>query len=354
MYRHQVRVLSTVCAVSVTTAGYLTGLVTLGTHLSPLVVNALSREGGEPLPVPYPVGGLAVAVVVTAVVAAGLWAGRGLSHRLLRWREPTAAEASRLDPAVDRLSMQFDVETPRVRVFENTTPTAYTVARPGEPATVVVTTGLLERLSEAELTAVVAHELAHVANRDAAVLTAVSTGPLVCGLVYHAADRLWRKASRSGNVADFLIEGFVAGVVAGITLVCWVPLAVVVRQLSRSREFVADRAAARATGDPEALVSALERVDAVADERSALDDRLAEPALDQLSFVETHDDTSQTDAAGADDPTTTPSTWTTRLEQTVLGRVTSHPAVERLFATHPETDARVTRLRRWSRPFAGR
>lgn len=345
MIRHQLRVVTTVCLVSLVTAGYLAGLVALGTYLLPTVVNALPGEDGGALPVPYPVGGAAVAVVIVAIVAATLWAGPGLSRRLLRWREPTPAEANRLDPAVERLSMQFDVATPAVRVLDNAAPTAYTVARPGSPATVVVTTGLLERLSEAELTAVVAHELAHVANRDAAVLAAVSAGPLVCGIVYHAAERLARKAIRSGRVADFVIEGFVAGVVATVTLVCWVPLVLAVRQLSRSREFVADRAAARATGDPAALASALERVATAEVDRPAIDARLLEPALNQLSFVETATDDTGRTSGETDDPTATPSRWTTELEQTVLGGVVTHPAVAGVFGTHPETTARVARLR---------
>ncbi|ERH11660.1 MAG: Zn-dependent protease [halophilic archaeon J07HB67] len=343
MLRHQLRVVTTACGVCLLTGGYLAGLIAIGTHLVPLLVNTFPDEQ---VPVPYPVGGVSVAVVVVAVVAGSLWVGHGLSRRLLRWREPTTAERDRLDGRVDRLAMQFDVTVPRVRVLENATPTAYTLGRPGAPATVVVTTGLLDTLPEEELTAVLAHELAHVANRDATVVSAISAGTVVCGIVYHAAERLGRRANQSNELADFVIEGFFAGVVGTVTLVCWTPMAVLVRRLSRSREFVSDRAAARVTGDPAALASALERIDEQLTDRPDVDARLLEPALDQASLVGTETD-------GTADPSTTddltaPGTeqpWTTQLEQTVLRPVVTHPSVASLFETHPETDARVARLR---------
>lgn len=343
MLRHQLRVVVTACGVCLLTGAYLIGLVVIGTHLIPLLVNTFPDEQ---VPVPYPIGGVSVAVVVCAVVVGSLWLGHGLSRRMLRWREPTAAEHKRLDGRVERLAMQFDVSTPRVRVLENTTPTAYTLSRPGLPAIVVVTTGLLDRLPDDELTAVLAHELAHVANRDATVVSAVSAGTLVCGITYHIAERLGQRASQSNRLADFMIEGFFAGVVGAVTLTCWTPMALLVRRLSRSREFVSDRAAARATGDPAALASALERIDRELTDRPEIDARLLEPALDQVSLVGTRvDDTGERSEPDDLLLSASETVWTARLEETVIGRVITHPSIARLFETHPETETRATRLR---------
>lgn len=233
--------------------------------------------------------------------------------------------------------MQFDITTPAVRVVESETPTAYTIAPLRGSATVVVTTGLLSTLSEAELPAVLAHELAHVANRDAAVLSAVSTGIALCGIVYRAATRLGRSASDSGDVADFLIEGFLSGIVGLLTLTFWIPAALAVHQLSRSREFLADRAAARATGDPAALASALETVDEAVSTAPDADARSLEPALAPLALVG--------DTGGTGSITDSPDrTRTVRLNQTILRPVVTHPSVATWFETHPSTVVRVARL----------
>jgi heat shock protein HtpX len=317
------------------TAAYLLALLTVGTHIVPVTANVLLDTE---LAVPSTVGGSSIFVAVGAVVAGSLWLGHGLSRRLLRWRSPTASESERLDSVVRRLSMQFDVAAPTIRVVETETPTAYTIAPLRGSATVVVTTGLLSTLSEEELAAVLAHELAHVANRDAAVLSAVSTGIVLCGIVYRAVARLGQSASDSGDVADFLIEGFLSGVVGLLTLTFWIPAALAIHQLSRSREFLADRAAARATGDPAALASALETVDQEVSTAPDVDARSLEPALAPLTLVSD----AEAPASATD---RTDSTRTVRLDQTILRPVVTHPSVAAWFETHPPTAARVARLR---------
>jgi heat shock protein HtpX len=320
------------------TATYLLALLAVGTHIVPITANVLLDAE---LAVPSTVGGSSIVVAVGGVVAGSLWLGHGLQRRLLRWRSPTASESERLDPVVSRLSMQFDVAAPTVRVVETEMPNAYTIAPLRGSATVVVTTGLLSTLSEGELSAVLAHELAHVANRDATVLSAVSTGIVLCGIVYRAATRLAQSASDSGDVADFLIEGFLSGVVGLLTLTFWIPAALAVHQLSRSREFLADRAAARATGNPAALASALETVDEAVSTAPDADARSLEPALAPLALVG--------DAGGTGSITDSPDrTRTVRLDQTILRPVVTHPSVAAWFETHPLTSTRIDRLRDYS------
>jgi heat shock protein HtpX len=317
------------------TAGYLLALLAVGTHLVPITANVfLDTE----LTVPSTVGGSSIVLAVGGVVAGSLWLGHDLQRRLLRWRSPTASESERLDPVVRWLSMQFDITTPTVRVVESERPNTYTIAPLRGSAMVVVTTGLLSTLSEEELAAVLAHELAHVANRDAAVLSAVSTGIVLCGIVYRAVARLGKSASDSGDVADFLIEGFLSGVFCLLTLTFWIPAALAVHQLSRSREFLADRAAARATGDPAALASALEAVDEAVSMAPDVDVRSLEPALAPLALV---GDTGDTDATTG----TTDRTRTVRIDQTILRPVVTHSSVATWFETHPPTTARVAQLR---------
>jgi heat shock protein HtpX len=150
--------------------------------------------------------------------------------------------------ACRRLAARFDVPEPRVRIRSTATPLAYTTYRPEDPLisigggnpTVVVSEGLLAALSPAERDAVLAHELAHLANGDL---------DLAAGLLVpvYAATELYEGPDSPGF--DPVGRAFAATAAIGFGV------------FSRGRELVADRAAAAATGDPAALATALERLD---------------------------------------------------------------------------------------------
>ncbi|ELY74707.1 M48 family metalloprotease [Natrinema pallidum] len=166
---------------------------------------------------------------------------------------------------VRRLAMRTDIPEPAVRVVADETASCYTVGRLTD-ATIVVTTGLVDRLDADELEAVLAHEIAHVANRDVTLMTITTLFLEIADRAYHAA-RLARRAlaeprdlSDGGRIALYWFLPLVALTYVFVAPLLWVFPAVAdwaTRTLSRSREFAADAAAARITGNPLALASAL-------------------------------------------------------------------------------------------------
>jgi Zn-dependent protease with chaperone function len=198
---------------------------------------------------------------------------------------------------VSRLAAQANCPVPEIRIGGNELPQAATVGyRPSE-STLVVSRGLIERLDDRELDAVLAHELAHVLNRDAAVLTALSM-PRSKALVL---------AERAGFV----------GILAGIPV--YVANALSVPVVARYREYVADHAAAELTGDPAALASAL----------ATLDEAHATAETDLRAV----------DAGGAFG--IVPPPWR---ERHVLDGAIRFVR-RRIFGTHPPTERRIERLR---------
>jgi len=143
---------------------------------------------------------------------------------------------------VSRLAALAEIDAPKVAVAQTPAPNALAVGMRQGSSTVVVTQGLLDLLDPKELEAVLAHEISHLANRDAAVMTAVSA-PRILGEVV---------VGESGSTLGMLwLVGWPLGLIplglgTGLTLT-----------VSRYREFAADRGSAILTGTPEQLMSAL-------------------------------------------------------------------------------------------------
>jgi len=163
--------------------------------------------------------------------------------------------ATRVEPSehpglhdrVGRLAQQADLPKPDVAVADSRTPNAFATGRSPDSAVVCVTTGLLDALDDEELEGVIAHELAHVKNRDVAVMTVASFLSTIAFLVVRFG---WLFGGRNRNGAPVVVAILVS-------LVVWVVSFLLIRALSRYREFAADRGAATITGRPSALASAL-------------------------------------------------------------------------------------------------
>ena len=163
--------------------------------------------------------------------------------------------ATRVEPSeypglhdrVGRLSQQADLPKPDVAVADGRTPNAFATGRSPDSAVVCVTTGLLEALDDEELEGVLAHELAHVKNRDVAVMTIASFLSTIAFLVVRFG---WLFGGRNRDGAPVIVA-------IVVSLVVWVVSFLLIRALSRYREFAADRGAATITGRPSALASAL-------------------------------------------------------------------------------------------------
>jgi heat shock protein HtpX len=173
--------------------------------------------------------------------------------------EIAPAEEPELHAVVERLATMADVPVPRLAVAPTDVPNAFTAGRSPRDGVLVVTRGLLRRLDPQELEAVLAHELAHVASRDAFVMTLVSAPALLGRRIFDAVAGAAGRAQGPGKILVF----FAALYLLFPLFFGWVLYAVataVVRTISRYREFVADRGAVVLTGAPEQLMSALQRL----------------------------------------------------------------------------------------------
>ena len=157
------------------------------------------------------------------------------------------AEYPDLHQRVTRLAQQADLPKPDVAVADSHTPNAFATGRNQENAVVCVTTGLLETLDEEELDGVLAHELAHIKNRDVMVMTIASFLSTVAFMVVRYGAFFGGGRNRNGGIV----------VAIGASLITWIVSFLLIRALSRYREYAADRGAAQITGNPSALASAL-------------------------------------------------------------------------------------------------
>jgi heat shock protein HtpX len=158
----------------------------------------------------------------------------------------TPEEAPDLHAMVERLCAMSDLPKPRVAVIPTDVPNAFATGRSPKRSVVAVTEGLWKRLDPPEIEGVLAHELAHIANRDVAVMTFASFFSNVASLLVWFGGGLGR--NREGPPIWL------------IALVVYFVSYFLILALSRYREFAADRGAALVTGAPENLMSALQKI----------------------------------------------------------------------------------------------
>jgi len=164
------------------------------------------------------------------------------------------SEEPKLHEMVTRLCVMADLPKPKIAVVNSPVPNAFATGRSPKKAVVAVTTGIMKTLKPSELEAVLAHELSHVKNRDVMVMTIASFLStvaffLVRYLIYFGGGR---NRQSGGIMAVWLAS-----------IVVWVISLMLIRTLSRYREFSADRGAALITGAPSQLASALMKISGV-------------------------------------------------------------------------------------------
>jgi heat shock protein HtpX len=224
-----------------------------------------------------------------------------LAMRAMHARVVSPQDAPGLHAMVERLAIQADVPMPRVAISDVPVPNAFAMGRSPKHAVVCVTEGLLQVLERNELEGVLAHEIAHIRNRDVALMTMASFFASLAALVgqFAAFGGLGRDRDSGPGLAVILLVSI------GVYFVSYF----LMLALSRYREFAADRGAALVTGRPSALAAALTRLQS-ASERAPQQD-LREVASMQAFFI-------VPPAAGR--------------------------AFSRLFATHPPMEQRIARL----------
>jgi heat shock protein HtpX len=200
---------------------------------------------------------------IVAVVAIGIafwqwWSSDKVAMRAMRAREVTPEEAPELHGMIDRLCALADMPKPRVGVADTSVPNAFATGRSPQRSVVCVTTGILGMLTAEELEGVLAHELSHVANRDVVVMTIASFLATVAGLVMRIG--LYGGMMGGGRRDDNNNAALMFLVVLVVSVVVYVLSFVLLRALSRYREFAADRGAAIMTGAPAQLASALAKI----------------------------------------------------------------------------------------------
>ncbi|MEX0697903.1 MAG: zinc metalloprotease HtpX [Dongiaceae bacterium] len=204
----------------------------------------------------YMVGG-AGGAMIAFLVAGGLnffsyWNADKLVLRMTGAREVDARSAPEFYGLVHDLAARAGLPMPKVYIADNPQPNAFATGRNPENAAVCATTGLLRTLDRDEIAGVMAHELAHVRNRDTLTMTITAT---IAGAISMLANfAFFFGGNRDNNNPLGLIGILVAAIVA--------PLAAMLVQMavSRTREYEADRGGAEISGKPRALASALAKI----------------------------------------------------------------------------------------------
>jgi heat shock protein HtpX len=165
-------------------------------------------------------------------------------------------QAPALHDMIERLSAMADLPKPKVAVIDTPVPNAFATGRNQKNAVVAVTTGLWETLEPQEIEGVLAHELSHIANRDVLIMTLASFFALLAGLITRFAvyAGLWGGDRRDSNGPPVWL------IVLLVSVITYALSYVLIRAVSRYREYAADRGSALITGAPEHLMSALQKI----------------------------------------------------------------------------------------------
>ncbi len=206
----------------------------------------------------YLVGGQAGMLIAFAIACAmnvfAYWNSDRMVLSMYGAREVGPNEAPNFYSLVAELARRAELPMPRVYIIDTEQPNAFATGRNPENAAVAATTGLLNMLNRDEIAGVMAHELAHVKNRDTLIMTITATLAGAIGMLANFA--MFFGGSRDGENRGGL------GIIGSIALMILAPLAASLVQMaiSRSREYAADRMGAEISGNPEGLASALERI----------------------------------------------------------------------------------------------
>ena len=180
------------------------------------------------------------------------------SDRLVLWTTGSRIiqddEYPELHRMVEKLATEAGIPKPRVAIMQSPVPNAFATGRSPKHAVVAVTDSIMRLLNRDELEAVLAHELAHVKNRDILTMTIASFIAMIASIIMQSF--LWGALfnRRGGDGASAWI---IAGIVAAIV---WFIANLLMMALSRYREFAADRGSAYITRNPRALISALNKI----------------------------------------------------------------------------------------------
>ena len=204
-----------------------------------------------------------IVVIAVAFLFAQYWFADKIALWGMHGRIVTPEEAPELHGAIDRLCALADMPKPRVAIADTDAPNAFASGRSPKAAVVCATTGLLRRLDEPEIEAVLAHELSHVAHRDVAIMTIASSLGVAAGLMTRAVfyATMFGGGGRGGgnNQSGQQVVLVEMGIMV-VSIVVYAISFLLTRALSRYRELAADRSGALLIGRPSTLASALVKI----------------------------------------------------------------------------------------------
>lgn len=183
------------------------------------------------------------------------WNSDKMALAMNKAKEVSPGEAPELHHLVEQLAARAEIPKPRVYVVDNPTPNAFATGRNPDHAAVAVTSGIMQLLSKDELAGVLAHELGHIRNRDILIS---SIAAVMAGAISYLATMAQfgmmfgggRDSEEGGNPLAMIVMMIVAPLAASLIQMA----------ISRSREFMADKAGAEISGMPEALAGALNKL----------------------------------------------------------------------------------------------
>ena len=201
-------------------------------------------------------------LMIAIVLAGGMnfvsyWWSDKIVLRTYNAQEANESNAPELFDITRELAGRARIPMPRVYIIPEETPNAFATGRNPQNAAVAATEGLMRMLDRRELAGVIAHELGHVMNRDTLIMTVSAS--LAGALGYLAQFALFFGGGRSDDEDEG--PGLFAGIVG--MLIAMIAAPMIQMAISRSREFLADEAGARLTGDPMALASALRKIESL-------------------------------------------------------------------------------------------
>lgn len=199
---------------------------------------------------------IAIAVIAGLMIFAQYY----FSDRIVLWssgaKVVTREQFPELHDLVERIVARNNMHKPKIAVINTRIPNAFATGKSQKSSLVAVTTGLMDLLDEEELEGVLAHELTHIRNRDVLVITLASLFSTIAWYLMHfgmfsgMGGGYGRRNDSGGGIALILI----------VAIVTWIVSFLVIRAISRYREYAADRGAAQMTGKPVKLANALVKI----------------------------------------------------------------------------------------------